>query len=163
MIDSLPERIRVKIWPEPMSGCWLWGGALDGHGYGVARWRDRLEKAHRIVAEEVFGQRPTLCVLHRCDNRACCNPDHLFLGTQAENMADMARKGRAASGDRNGSRKVQMPRGSAQGNSKLTESQVIRIRKLLDRGFRQREIAEEFGVCRSLVCHIGKRRVWRHV
>jgi HNH endonuclease len=81
-----------------MSGdCIEWMGSLDGGGYGQFRRQGRLLKAHRHAWEQANGRKITdgLFVLHTCDNRACINPDHLFLGTNQDNMDDMVRKGRS--------------------------------------------------------------------
>jgi hypothetical protein len=91
----MPERKRIEHWrdhtiPVPWSGCWLWEGYVRS-GYG----RLRGKSVHRLAWEEVNGPIPAgLSICHRCDVRLCCNPEHLFLGTNADNNRDMSAKGR---------------------------------------------------------------------
>jgi hypothetical protein len=103
--------------------------------------------AHRAAWEMVNGSIGDLYVLHRCDNRKCVNPEHLFLGTFDENMADMVRKDRQALGTRNG-------------HAKLTDDQVRGIRAATGR---QKAIAAEFGVTQSLISMIRSGRIWQHI
>lgn len=106
------EAFEQRHIPEPNSGCWLWVGAANRDGYGLfcgSRKGKAQHLAHRISWELFRGPIPQgVEVCHRCDVRCCVNPDHLFLATHTDNMADMYRKGRGRPGvvfgDANGSR-----------------------------------------------------------
>ena len=127
--------------------------AADGYGRvnrkAGGKWKAFL--AHRAAYAEVHGPIPDgMCVCHSCDNRSCINVEHLFLGTSADNMRDMKEKGRAA-------------QGSANGNSKLTEAEIPRIRDMLACGVSQTDIGSWFGVSQSKISDIKHGKRWRHV
>jgi hypothetical protein len=101
------DRFLAKYVPEPNSGCWLWTAHCDRQGYGTltampeesAKGKRWPFMAHRISFEQFRGPIPEgMCVLHKCDVPSCVNPDHLFLGSNADNMADKVAKGRQARG-----------------------------------------------------------------
>lgn len=143
-----------KVHRCPLSGCWLWMGYLTGRGYGhLGRRRHgkKLDyKAHRYSFEMHNGPIPDgLCVLHKCDVRNCVNPEHLFLGTQADNMKDRDLKGRGRA-----------PRGEKHGIAKLSDADVISIRLFLNLGAKQQTIAEAYGVSRKTVSDIKCGRTW---
>ncbi len=136
---TLAERFDAKFIAIGTGGCMIWTAATTSDGYGYIRAWGRMERAHRISWVMHKGPIPAgLQVLHRCDNPLCVNPGHLFLGTHAENMRDMAKKGRAASGDVNG-------------NTKLTDIEVAEIRTMAGKML-QREIAALYGVNKN---HVG--------
>ena len=94
-------RFVDKIAKEPNSGCWLWTGAVNTNGYGFVFWHGRFNVyAHRVSYAIHIGDPGRLCVCHRCDTPLCVNPDHLFLGTVADNNADKILKGRQGRGPR---------------------------------------------------------------
>ena len=114
--------------------CWEWNHILTMDGYGRMKWNPGEHKAHRFSYRLHFGPIPDgMCVCHRCDNRKCCNPYHLFIGTRRENFDDMMAKGRNAFGERH-------PR------CKLKDDQVGEIRLLAAEGVKQMAIAAKFGV-----------------
>ena len=90
------ERIKTNIDIDNDSNCWNWMGAKACHGYGAITYNNKCQRVHRLSYVTFVGAIPdNLSVLHKCDNKLCCNPEHLFLGTQKDNMQDMYKKGRA--------------------------------------------------------------------
>lgn len=133
------------------SGCWEWKKAIENTGYGAQQFKGRKCGAHRVSYQIFNGDiQAGLSVLHRCDNRKCVNPDHLFLGTQAENMADMVAKGRSAD-----------QRGEKAPWAKLTKKSVLEIiRQASARTMSQRKIAVMFGISQAQVSQILNRKRW---
>ena len=163
-MEHLKERFWEKV--DKTSDCWFWVGAKNILRYGVAWNGNKLVLAHRLAYEFTIGHIPVnLCVCHHCDNPACVRPQHLFLGTRKENSEDMIRKGRSATGARNGLVKhpESVPRGERSANAKLTTEKVKKMRLLYNKGYSQSELAQIFGVTQancSLVCNY---RSWKHV
>ena len=147
MMKTVIERFEEKYVPEPNSGCWEWTACTDTSGYGQIRFNGTLVKAHRLSYELHVGEIGDKHVLHKCDNPACVNPQHLFLGTQADNIADMVAKGRQA-------------RGKSHGSAKLTEADVLAIRA---DNRPQRAIAPDYGISHRLISDIKNRKIWAHV
>lgn len=153
------EQFSRRWIPEPNTGCWLWTGATSGpwpFEYGrLIRRGGRLIKAHRESYEIHRGEVPdTLKVCHHCDTPLCVNPDHLFLGTQRQNLADMREKSRHPG--------PTPLRGEAGNSAKLTEAAVREVRAL--KGVEpQRVTATRLGVSQSAIMRIVTRRNWKHV
>lgn len=124
---SLQEKFLVKVGSPDKNDCWL--GGKNNMGYGTLHRGSGVpgsRLAHRISWELVNGSIPPgICVLHRCDNPACVNPSHLWLGSMKDNSQDMARKGR----DGRHSKPDATARGSGHGMAKLTEAKVVEIRR----------------------------------
>jgi hypothetical protein len=137
-----------KVHPEALSGCWLWHGTVDKNGYGKfgAKWK----RAHRVAFERTVGAIPDgLCVCHRCDVPGCVNPDHLFLGTVAQNNADKQTKGRCNA-----------PAGGRNGAAKFSLLTIAGMLQLSARGLSHVDIAGMLGVSRQHVSNVlsGQRR-----
>jgi hypothetical protein len=146
----LTDRLQRGLKLQP-SGCWEWQGYCTRGGYGQTGSGGKYGKklyVHRAIWEIVFGFIPErLCVLHKCDNPPCANPAHLFLGTKADNIADMVSKGRQRG-----------PRGTQHGNAKLTWDQVHAIR--VD-GRTQLKIGKAYGINQTAVSAIKRGTRWK--
>src|SRR3990172_2559524 len=152
---SVPNKQTDRFWSKVIKtdSCWLWTGNIVWvYGYlGLSSQKScpvRERRAHRISWVLHCGAIPDgLFVLHRCDVRRCVNPEHLFLGTQAMNIADAKRKGRLCSGD--AFRATHPPRlGEENNSSKLRDSEVIAIREEMMAGKTKSEISRKYGISR---------------
>ena len=150
MRGTLEERFEAKTMPIPECGCLLWIGACDRGGYGMISLDGRNIQAHRIAWFLAYGQIPDgLHVLHKCDIRNCVRHEHLFLGTNAENVADKKNKNRCS-----------RCTGGENGRAKLTDDLIRKIR--LDQRT-LKEIGNEYGIHLAQVSLIKRRESWRHV
>ena len=140
--------------------CWLWTGGDNGKcGYGNFWWdqNTRQKLAHRASYEFFVGAIPSgsgyhgTCVLHKCDTKKCVNPNHLFLGSNKQNMLDKVQKNRQA-------------RGESFGTAKLTEKEVLEIRsKYIPVINSLGMLAKEYNVSNPTIYHIVKRKTWKHI
>ena len=152
--------VKVRI----TGGCWEWCGSRSnsGTGYGNFYLNGRLVRTHRLSWMMHMGEIPKdKCVLHKCDNKTCINPAHLFLGTHSDNMRDCANKGRLASQSR-------PARGSRHGSAKLIERDVLDIRQRHQSRRRgsngnTAKLAMEYGVSIEMIRRIIKRLNWSHL
>jgi hypothetical protein len=152
---TIEGRFWAKVSPEPTSGCFLWTAAVGGGGYGNSFVNGRNVAAHRLAWELANGPVPDgLCVLHKCDNRACVNPSHLFLGTLKDNTQDMLAKGR---------NRPPVLLGEANAVAKITADDVRAIRAALARGESHFSIARRFSTCPSNVRSVRDGKTWAHV
>lgn len=151
---NLSERDKIRFWAKvDRSGeCWTWKADLDRDGYGRFSVLHIMKKASRVAWSIEYGSIPEgLNVCHRCDNRACVNPSHLFLGTQSDNISDMHKKGRKSEA------------GESNGNAKLTERKVVEIRTLSLSGLSSYALAKQFSVTPTTIQAIVRRKRWTHV
>lgn len=139
------------------NNCWEWMGGLFNTGYGGFKLDKKMQKAHRVSWELNNGKIPEeVCVLHKCDNRKCVRPNHLFLGTQSDNIKDMISKGRD-------NLTVGTP-GEKNGRAKLTDNKVDAIRKMYAAGnITMKILARLFDVSQTTVNYIINKKLWKHI
>lgn len=156
------DRVLGRVERITETGCWIFMGALNEAGYGIVGKGGKgagNDRAHRITYLHFKGEIPAgMFVCHHCDVRACCNPDHLFLGTANDNHADMRRKGRSSKPPANPHIK-----GEAHYRAKLTERDVMAIRTMRAAGAKLRELQERFGISDGAIANICNRKNWKHV
>lgn len=158
-LEEAKQRFWKKVDIRGEGDCWNWKAGLTHNGYGDFRYRYKHWRAHRFAWTVTNSPIPNgLWVLHRCDNRACCNPAHCFLGTNADNMADKCAKGRQSKGESNSHM-----RGEKHHGAKLTEMDVREIRNRRQAGESQKSIASGYGIKPRSISSIFHRRSWRHV
>lgn len=152
---SLADRLAKRLSPPNENGCILWTGAKNKGGYGTIGASGPSRKTfivHRVAYELAYGSfDESLLVCHHCDVRLCCNPQHLFLGTHADNTADCVVKCRNVRGENHGCRK-------------LNEASVRRIRDIYSKGISNyTDIAREFGISVGAIWCVVNRRNWKHI
>jgi hypothetical protein len=131
--------------------CWNWLGSFDKDGYGQIRdgIRKIQDRGHKFSYRLHFGEIPQgMCVCHTCDNRACTNPNHLFIGTHKDNIQDKMNKNRQAKGE-------------MQGHHKLTNEQIDSIRSRMNENYK--ELCQEFNVVPSTIYRIWRKDSWKHI
>ena len=140
-------------------GCWEWQGSCNNTGYGTVGWHGNNYTTHRIAAWlsglVVSPSAPTSAqekahVLHKCDNRKCCNPKHFFIGSYADNQLDAYKK-----------RRKTQPKGEAHANAKLTDTQAKEIRKSYENGITQMQLAAIYGVSQRTISLIVRKESYR--
>lgn len=161
-MTTLRARFDAKWAVDPETGCWVWNASRTnprrGRGYGRISIGGALYVAHRVAWRLFRGPIPTGSrVLHNCDNPPCVNPEHLFLGTQADNISDAASKGRLVPPTRP---RESAPRGERSPQAKLTTSHVIAIRASTRS---HSALAREFHVTPQAIAAVRGRRTWRHI
>ena len=152
----LHDRLLEKIVCDIETRCWEFQGALDVKGYGeirgdaVSAQFPRKMKAHRAAYQVFVGDIPEgMFVCHKCDNPRCCNPEHLFPGTPRDNVQDMLAKGRSHD------------RTKLKSNARLGWEDVREIRRLSANGLNNAELGHKYGVTRSNIGYIVRRKTWQ--
>lgn len=149
---ATPEQALERFWSQidKSAECWNWTGRRNNGGYGNF-YAGGYSHPHRYSYVIHVGPiTKGLQVNHHCDNRLCCNPAHLYLGTKKQNSDDMVRRGRVVNGSR-------------QHNSRITEAEIPFIRLWLRHGYQHVEIADAFGVSHSNIGCIHRGETWKHV
>lgn len=153
MRPNTPETFWAKV-NRTGYRCWEWQAGRSANGYGCINYQGRVTSAHRLAYELTYGLIPIgMFVCHRCDNKLCCRPEHLFLGLPADNSADMAAKGRAP-----------RLRGTLSGSAKLTSDQVREMRRLYANGdISAQQLGRRFGVSTMAAWRAVARRSYGNV
>ena len=147
-------RFWSKVDVREQSRCWEWQAASDGHGYGQFSYDGQQMRSNRVAWLLEHGDPGEQMVLHECHNRACVNPEHLYLGDNKQNMKDAAEQGNLGKG--------RSP-GESNAKAKLTEDDVRKIRMKYEDGMTQADLADEFPVSRPNIGKIVRREAWTHV
>lgn len=155
---TLLERFERKIFFASPDGCWYWTAGVNTGGYGrifIKKIGGKKERmlAHRLSFLLYKGEiSQGLLVCHSCDNPLCVNPDHLFLGTQLDNVRDRDNKGRRPA-----------PIGSKNNSAKINEYDVLEIRNMRSQKISYKEISDRYGLSVVTIKNICSNRTWKHV
>lgn len=148
---SIEDRFWQKVDKKDDNGCWNWVGAINGNGYGCFGINKKLIGSHRFSYQIHFGEIPDgMLICHHCDNPLCINPKHLFLGTSKDNSQDAVMKGRTNHSENH-------PK------AKLSNNDVILIRKMYTQGVPRIELSALFGVMRPEIYKLLNGQIWIHV
>ena len=149
---TIVDRLNAGLGPkDPVTGCIEWTKGKFHFGHGQITYNGRPERTHRIAWMLKHGPIPDgMSVLHTCDNPPCCNDEHLFLGTQTDNMDDRTTKGR-------------IPKGAKHGSAKLTDADVREIRRRVSIGETQQSLAKIYKVSQPVISSIKRRATWTHI
>lgn len=168
MVELTDKNIKnfwKKVDKKGEDECWEWVASKNNHGYGQFKINKKPYLSHRISWILSNGQIPqddsyfkTLHILHSCDNPGCQNPNHLFLGTQKDNMEDMINKNRQSIN------RQTRNQGEKCGAHKLTEEQVLKIRQKYSTClYTQKQLADEYGVGQDQISRIVNNKTWKHI
>lgn len=147
----LIEKFHSMVMPEPNTGCWLWNGKIHNGGYGIMFTNGTSYLTHRLSYTIHKGKiQKGLFVCHTCDVRSCVNPDHLFLGSNEDNVADMVRKNRQAKGEHNS-------------KTKLDEHTVRQVMCLYSIGMGSTIISKMFSMSQATIWQIMHGKIWNHI
>ncbi|HNZ67149.1 MAG TPA: HNH endonuclease signature motif containing protein [Planctomycetota bacterium] len=157
MVELTDKNIKnfwKKVDKKGEDECWEWTACKNKYNYGQFQINYKMYLSHRISWILENGDIPeNYCICHSCDNPLCCNPNHLFLGTHKDNIADRDKKGRQA-----------IRNGIKNGRHILTEKEVLEIRqKYIPYKYSQQKLADEYGVCNQLVSCIINNKIWKHI
>ena len=160
MNESILDYVKARVRVDASTGCWIWLGASNG-GRSPRPYMSRNGRKALLVYRELFAELhgeipPGVNICHTCDNGMCCNPAHLWSGTQTDNMRDCAGKGRHCSV----SRPDRVPRGERQAKAKLTEDQVREIRSTTES---MPQVAARMGIHWGTAYAVRRGKIWKHV
>lgn len=157
-MEKLKLKIKSGVLIDPRTKCWEWQRCTQSNGYGRIRFGGRTWHLHRATFTAWIGPIPKgMDVCHKCDNRKCCNPEHLFVGTRLDNMRDCKKKGRNSCGERHS----KLLRGELGPGAKLTWKKVRRIRELSKLGVAKSILASKYGVSVDNIRCITRNRTWK--
>ena len=151
------ERFWKKVDKKENEECWEWRAGKRA-GYGAFKMNGKVQSSHRVVYSMEKGEIPgEKLVLHKCDNRKCVNPSHLYLGDYSRNIQDRLERTEWKPGD-------SLPKGENHPNTKLTEEEVIEIReKYSNKNITQKELAKDYPVARKQITKIVNERCWKNI
>ncbi len=153
------ESFWAKVKVCERNNCWEWQNSCNSTGYGTVSWHGKVHTAHRVAAwlsglvgdpKAPINKHEPTHVLHKCDNRKCCNPNHFFLGSYTDNQLDAYAKKRRT-----------QPKGASHANAKLTTLQVAKIRKRYAAGEYQVPLAKEHGVSQRVISLIIRGETYK--